>query len=58
MTKQYTAQEVLMLISGMEMLIERETSLKCMVDDTGKKKIDYFIKKYKRLIAKLAQEPA
>ena len=56
MEQQYSEQEVAMLISGMNMLIERERSLLKLVDATGKRQIQYFIKKYKKLIEKLVSE--
>lgn len=49
----FDEQEIAMLIRGIEMFAERERSLLCMVGDAGKKKIRYFINKYKKLVRKL-----
>lgn len=48
MKKTYSPQEIMMLISGMTMLAERERSILALVDDTGKK--------YNVLIRKLEAE--
>lgn len=56
MKKTYSAQEIMMLISGMTILIERELSVARLVDDDGKKQIQHFISKYKTLIRKLESE--
>lgn len=56
MRKTYSAQEIMMLISGMGLMVEREQSILKLVDDAGQKRIEYFIKKYKTLIRKLESE--